>query len=59
MKSMGKPVDDAGLDAAMLEIDKDGSGEVEFEEFLAWWQQQDPEAQKQLMMLQDLNFDDL
>jgi hypothetical protein len=59
MKSMGKPVDDAGLEAAMLEIDKDGSGEVEFEEFLAWWQQQDPEAQKQLMMLQDLNFDDL
>jgi uncharacterized membrane protein len=59
MKSMGKPVDAAGLEAAMQEIDKDGSGEVEFEEFLGWWQKQDPEAQKQLMMLQDLNFDDL
>ena len=59
MEFMGKPVDDAGLDAAMQEIDKDGSGEVSFEEFLAWWQKQDPEAQKQLMMLQALNFDDL
>ena len=59
MEFMGKPVDDAGLDAAMQEIDKDNSGEVSFEEFLAWWQKQDPEAQRQLMMLQALNFDDL
>ena len=31
----------------------------EYEEFLAWWQAQDPEAQKQLMMLNEMNFDDL
>eukprot|EP01046_Picozoa_sp_COSAG06_P011470 COSAG06_NODE_656_length_13333_cov_6.485492_4_plen_166_part_00 len=59
MKSMGKDLDDAQLDAAMAEIDKDGSGEVEYEEFLVWWQGQDPEAQKQLMLLNELNFDDL
>ena len=56
---MGRPIDDAGLDAAMFDIDVDGSGEVEFAEFLEWWQGQDPEAQKQLMLLQEINFDDL
>ena len=43
----------------MAEIDSDGSGELDFQEFLAWWQKQDPEAQRQLMLLQDVNFDDL
>jgi hypothetical protein len=59
LESMGRPIDDAGLDAAMFDIDVDGSGEVEFAEFLEWWQGQDPEAQKQLMLLQEINFDDL
>ena len=26
------------LDAAMAEMDADGSGEVDFEEFMAWWE---------------------
>ena len=43
----------------MAEIDSDGSGELDFGEFLAWWQKQDPEAQRQLMLLQGVNFDDL
>jgi hypothetical protein len=59
MKDMGKEMEGAELDAAMNAIDLDGSGEVEYEEFLAWWQAQDPEAQKQLMMLNEMNFDDL
>ena len=59
MKQMGKEVSGPELDSAMAAIDQDGSGEVEFGEFLAWWQEQDPEAQKQLMMLNELNFDDL
>jgi len=59
MKQMGKEVSGPELDTAMAAIDQDGSGEVEFGEFLAWWQEQDPEAQKQLMMLNELNFDDL
>eukprot|EP01047_Picozoa_sp_COSAG01_P074367 COSAG01_NODE_12407_length_1745_cov_15.771567_1_plen_89_part_00 len=28
-------------------------------EFLSWWQMQDPEAQNQLAILQNLSFDDL
>lgn len=43
----------------MDKIDSDSSGQLDFDEFLAWWQTQDPEAQRQLMMLQDVNFDDL
>jgi hypothetical protein len=45
--------------AQMREIDTTGDGELDFDEFLVWWQKQDPEAQKQLMLLQDVNFDDL
>ena len=59
MADMGKVLDDAAFAAAMAEIDEDGSGELDFDEFLGWWQTQDPEAQKQLEMLMDLDFDDL
>ena len=31
----------AEFEAAMQEIDGDGSGEVEFEEFLTWWGSKD------------------
>ena len=54
---MGKKLSDKEFDSAMAEIDADNSGEVSFEEFLEWWQRQDPEAQKQLMMLNSINFD--
>ena len=57
MESMGKKLSDKEFDSAMAEIDADNSGEVSFEEFLEWWQRQDPEAQKQLMMLNSINFD--
>ena len=43
----------------MDDIDSDGSGQLDFKEFHAWWQTQDPEAQRQLMMLQECNFDEL
>ena len=41
------------------QVDDDGSGYLDFDEFLVWWQNQNPEAQKQLELLMDLNFDDL
>ena len=44
LTGMGKEVDDAGLDSVMDEIDKDGNGEAEEEEFLVWWKQQDEDA---------------
>ena len=43
----------------MAEIDKDQSGELDFNEFLGWWQRQDPEAQKQLEILRGLQVDEL
>ena len=59
MTDMGKVLSDSEFAQAMAEIDEDGSGEIDFDEFLGWWQSQDPEAQQQLAMLMDLNFDDL
>ena len=43
----------------MAEIDKDQSWELDFKEFLGWWQRQDPEAQKQLEILRGLQVDEL
>ena len=40
----------------MAEIDLDGSGELDYDEFLDWWQSQDQLAQEQLMKLQALDF---
>ena len=37
MKEMGNPLSPAQLDAAMLEMDSDGSGEIDFVEFSTWW----------------------
>eukprot|EP01047_Picozoa_sp_COSAG01_P092468 COSAG01_NODE_23832_length_803_cov_1.051355_1_plen_57_part_00 len=53
---MGKNMSDAEFAKAMFEIDADGSGELDFGEFLKWWQKQDKDAQKQLMQLSELNF---
>ena len=48
------------LTAAMGAMDSDGSGEVEYNEFLEWWVRQDPEAQRQLRLLTSLgDFDKL
>ena len=51
--------DEEEFAATMRQLDRDGSGEVDYREFLVWWQQQDPDAQAQLNALADLNFDDL
>ena len=34
---LGQAMNEEELDAAMLEMDNDGSGEVDYDEFLAWW----------------------
>ena len=46
---MGRPAADSDMDAAMAELDKDGNGTVEWEEFLEWWHSQDPRVKKQLV----------
>ena len=44
LKKMGKVSDGEGLDKALAEIDEDGSGEVEYPEFLVWWRKQTSEV---------------
>ena len=45
--SMGRPAQNAAaLVAAMAELDSDGSGEVDYTEFVGWWQRQDSESQR-------------
>lgn len=39
-KELGKPMSDEEVRDAMEEMDADGSGEVDWEEFLFWWQDQ-------------------
>ena len=34
---MGQKLNSKELDMAMAEMDEDGSGEVDFDEFFAWW----------------------
>jgi hypothetical protein len=34
---LGQTMSQEELDAAMLEMDGDGSGEIDYDEFLAWW----------------------
>ena len=36
-KDMGAVLSEAELDAAMLEMDEDGSGQVDFDEFRSWY----------------------
>ena len=38
-RHLGKKLADNQLDTAMAEMDRDGSGEVDFQEFLAWWEE--------------------
>ena len=37
---LGKRMSDSEIQEAMLEMDGDGGGEVEYPEFLAWWSSQ-------------------
>jgi hypothetical protein len=59
MKQMGVSQSDHEFSSTMTALDTDGSGELDFDEFLQWWLAQDTEAQKQLMQLQQLSFADL
>ena len=56
MKELGNPLSPSQLDEAMATMDSDGSGEIDFVEFSAWWSKlsstqrlrakgQDPQAQ--------------
>jgi Ca2+-binding EF-hand superfamily protein len=47
-KDMGRELSDAEAAAAFAEMDKDGSGEIDFDEAFVWWESQDPEAQAAL-----------
>ena len=49
MGDMGqKNMSEEAFGAAMSEMDGDGSGEVDYGEFVEWWKKQDPERQKLL-----------
>ena len=48
LKDMGKELTDAEAAEAFALMDKDGSGEIDFDEAFAWWENQDPEAQAAL-----------
>ena len=39
MTKTAKALTEAELDAALVEMDRDGSGEVDFNEFWQWWEQ--------------------
>ena len=54
LEAMKKETTDVVLAEAMAEIDSDGSGEVSYEEFARWWAKQDPSAQQQLTLLEEL-----
>jgi hypothetical protein len=53
----GRPPSERELSDAFAELDRDKSGEVTWDEFLKWWQAQDPTAQAQLKLLSELSFD--
>eukprot|EP01043_Picozoa_sp_COSAG02_P092879 COSAG02_NODE_29449_length_569_cov_0.736170_1_plen_106_part_00 len=48
LSGMGKELTEAEAAEAFAEMDKDGSGEIDFDEAFAWWENQDPEAQAAL-----------
>ena len=53
----GRPPSESELSHAFADLDRDQSGEVTWDEFLKWWQAQDPTAQAQLKLLSELSFD--
>jgi Ca2+-binding EF-hand superfamily protein len=56
LRGMGKELPEGEFQQAMRAIDSDGSGELDFGEFLRWWQTQDAQAQKQLLLMQQVDF---
>ena len=55
LQLLGMPTTDAEMDSCMSDLDGDNSGEVEFEEFKAWWEKsQFVTEENQKRELQDL-----
>jgi Ca2+-binding EF-hand superfamily protein len=48
LRSVGRKVSAEGFKAAMQEIDADGSGEADFDEFASWWRTQGATVQDEL-----------
>eukprot|EP01047_Picozoa_sp_COSAG01_P138041 COSAG01_NODE_68640_length_263_cov_1.164634_1_plen_57_part_01 len=46
MKDVGMELDDAEFAAIMAQIDVDGSGELDYDEFIVWWRKQDAETKQ-------------
>jgi Ca2+-binding EF-hand superfamily protein len=42
---MGREMDGREMDAALAEVDQDGGGDVDFDEFARWWAKQVGRAQ--------------
>eukprot|EP01052_Picozoa_sp_SAG31_P038571 SAG31_NODE_5179_length_2697_cov_2.142802_3_plen_265_part_00 len=59
LRASGKSLSGAETEEAIRMMDKDGDQTVDFDEFVAWWESQDPKAREQLRMLEELNFDEL
>jgi Ca2+-binding EF-hand superfamily protein len=59
MHDMGRDLSDAEFGNFMSEIDTDNSGELDFSEFQKWWLRQDPEAKRQLAIINEIDFDEL
>jgi hypothetical protein len=38
LRGLGKKLDETAVDEAMAEMDRDGGGDISFNEFLEWWQ---------------------
>lgn len=55
LQRVGQRLDDAGLDAALSEMDGDGTGEIELPEFEAWWGLQ-PQATRSLLQYKYFSF---
>uniref|UniRef100_A0A7S1GD85 EF-hand domain-containing protein n=1 Tax=Bicosoecida sp. CB-2014 TaxID=1486930 RepID=A0A7S1GD85_9STRA len=41
MEDIGEELEDAELEAALKKMDKDGSGKIELDEFIKWWEDED------------------
>jgi Ca2+-binding EF-hand superfamily protein len=51
LAKIGRAISDTELDAAMKEMDEDGGGEVELDEFAQWWRTQEEAAHTSTKML--------
>ena len=53
LEKLGMDVDDEKVDSVMLEMDADGEGTVELQEFLWWWKKAGSEYREKMMKLKD------